>query len=85
MTPTPEQAEKIKKILTERWAHSACEVCHATEWKTNGVFYKLCQVWPEHPESDLPVIVVHCNRCGNWKVVGAIAWGLIDPKTDKLP
>lgn len=89
MDLTPQQSARLHEQL-KIWDAVPCEACGSKEWATNGNIYELREfrdrgdmLFPGQPVSILPVVALHCKKCGNTKFLSAIGAGLIDPQTGK--
>lgn len=82
MKLTNEQNEKVKNYLNEKWPEpQACVVCKKVDWSSSDKLFALKEYGPEHPlleRSELPVIALVCNNCGNTMFFSAISLNLIN-------
>jgi hypothetical protein len=85
MKLTIEQQRKLLDRVSELVADHPCDFCGNQAWSASRTIYELREY--DRGSFDVvnsavaPIIAVHCTKCANMRFFGAIALGLIDPKT----
>ena len=80
------QQKQLIEKLKEAWQGFSCEICHTENWEVSDRLhahsvYLIRGGGTSDGPGMIPLALVTCEKCGNVKMVNAIAIGLIDPKT----
>lgn len=88
MQLTPEQVAYIVDRIAELWGPRPCEACGADDWSLSTSVCVLSSYLPAQdvPEESpvVPVIPVTCSKCGNTRLVNAIAIGVMEKQLDEV-
>lgn len=86
MKLTQEQLNKALEKVRSVWGSVSCEICRNEGWIISDTIYELREYHGGMiaAGATAPCIAIHCNKCGNVKLMNALVLGVIDSATGGL-
>jgi hypothetical protein len=73
---TNEQHQALIERFDAFWKNRPCNTCGATSWFVHTRIYELREFRPVSVVSKLPMVVVHCQSCGEIHQFSAVLLGV---------